>query len=90
MDERVQELAAARRRFVLPAMALFVVWFGAFLVLMGYAREFMQTRVIGAFTWAYLLALSIIVLVWAIAFAYLRYAESTLAPLAEGRRGGRR
>lgn len=63
MEDRVRELAAARRRFVVPALALFVLWFGTFLVLMGYAHEFMRTRVIGAFTWAYVLALSIIVLV---------------------------
>jgi uncharacterized membrane protein (DUF485 family) len=79
----VDELSRARRRFVLPAGAVFVVGFGSFLVLFGYARHFMATRVVGAFTWAYVLSLAVIVLVWGISFAYLRYADRVLAPLAD-------
>jgi uncharacterized membrane protein (DUF485 family) len=32
-----RELVAARRRFILPALALFVVWLGTFLALWGSA-----------------------------------------------------
>jgi uncharacterized membrane protein (DUF485 family) len=78
-----QELVAARRRFVLPALAVFVVWFGGFLVLTAYARGFMAKHVFGSFSWAYLLALSLIVMTWLIAWLYLRWSQRHLAPLAE-------
>jgi uncharacterized membrane protein (DUF485 family) len=68
---------------VLPALAVFVVWFGGFLALTAYARGFMAKQVIGSVTWAYLLALSLIVMTWAIAYAYLRFSDRRLAPLAE-------
>jgi uncharacterized membrane protein (DUF485 family) len=78
-----RELVAARRRFVGPALALFVAWFGGFLVLTGYARGFMAKRPVGGLSWAYLLALSLIVMTWLIAWMYLRWSQSHLAPLAQ-------
>jgi uncharacterized membrane protein (DUF485 family) len=78
-----QELVAARRRFVMPALAVFIAWFGGFLVLTAYARDFMAKRPFGWFSWAYLLALSLIVMTWLIAWLYLRWSERHLAPLAD-------
>jgi uncharacterized membrane protein (DUF485 family) len=78
-----EQLVASRRRFVVPALTVFVVWFGGFLILTGYARDFMGEKVIGNFTWAYVLALSLIVMTWAIAWLYLRFSEGTLVPLVE-------
>ena len=77
-----QELVAARRRFVVPALAVFVVWFGGFLVLTAYARDFMTEKAIGNFTWAYVLAGSLIPMTWLIAFLYLRWSDRKLAPIA--------
>jgi uncharacterized membrane protein (DUF485 family) len=78
-----RELVAARRRFVVPALAVFVVWFGTFLVLWGYARGFMRKDVVGNVTVAYVLSVSLIALTWAVAWSYLRYSARTLTPLIE-------
>jgi len=76
-------LPAARRRFVVPAMIVFTVIYGGFLICVGYAQSFMATKVIGAFTWAYIWSFALILMTWVIALAYLRYSDRTLAPLAE-------
>jgi uncharacterized membrane protein (DUF485 family) len=78
-----RELVAVRRRFVVPALAVFVVWFGGFLVLTAYARDFMSKTPIGSLSWAYLLALSLIAMTWLLAWLYLRWSDRHLAPLAE-------
>jgi uncharacterized membrane protein (DUF485 family) len=62
---------------------VFVVWFGGFLLLTGYARDFMRSAPIGSLSWAYLLALTLIVMTWLIAWLYLRWSDRHLAPLAE-------
>jgi uncharacterized membrane protein (DUF485 family) len=78
-----RQLVAERRRFVVPALCLFAVWFGTFLSLAGYARGFMRKQPIGHISWAYLLAWSLILMTWGIAFAYLRWSDRRLAPLIE-------
>ena len=78
-----RELVAARRRFVVPALVVFVVWFGGFLVLTAYARDFMAKQPFGSVSWAYLLALSLILMTWLIAWLYLRWSQRHLAPLAD-------
>jgi uncharacterized membrane protein (DUF485 family) len=78
-----RELVTARRKFVMPALVVFVVWFGGFLVLTAYARDFMRKTPIGSLSWAYLLALSLIVMTWLIAWLYLRWSDRELAPLAD-------
>jgi uncharacterized membrane protein (DUF485 family) len=78
-----RELVTARRRFVVPALAVFVAWFGGFLLLTAYARDFMTKTPVGSLSWAYLLALSLIVMTWLIAWLYLRWSDRHLAPLAE-------
>jgi len=78
-----QRLVAERRRFVVPALVVFVVWFGGFLLLTGYARDLLAKTPIGSISWAYLLALSLIVMTWTIAWLYLRWADRNLSPLAE-------
>src|SRR2546423_13971189 len=43
-----QQLLRAKRRFIVPAMIIFVLYYFALPVLVGYARPFMETRVFGA------------------------------------------
>lgn len=90
-SEEFRALVAARRRFVVPALAVFVLWFGGFLILAAYARDFMGKTPIGSISWAYILALSLIVMTWGIAFAYVRFSERVLGPLSDevGRRAER-
>jgi uncharacterized membrane protein (DUF485 family) len=66
-----------------PALIVFAFWFGGFLVLTAYARDFMGTKVIGNFTWAWVLALSLILMTWIIVALYLRWADRRLTRLVE-------
>jgi uncharacterized membrane protein (DUF485 family) len=79
-SEQFQELTATRRRVVLPLLGLFVVWFGGFLVLTAYARDFMAKDIYRGFTVAYAVAFSIVVMTWLIAFIYIRSARSSVDP----------
>jgi uncharacterized membrane protein (DUF485 family) len=76
-----RELVARRRRFVLPATVFFLVWYFGFIVLAGYAEEFMGTSIIDGFTVGYGLALTQFVMVGTLGIAYLRYSERHLDPL---------
>jgi uncharacterized membrane protein (DUF485 family) len=67
-------LLAAKVRFILPATIFFVVYYFALLILVGYARGLMETKVFGVVNLAYLFALSQFVVSWIIAWLYLRRA----------------
>ena len=70
-----RELVARRRRFVIPATAFFMLWYFGFIILAGYAEDFMGTSIYEGFTVGYALALTQFVV------AYLKYAERELDPL---------
>jgi uncharacterized membrane protein (DUF485 family) len=76
-----RELVARRRRFVLPATAFFLVWYFGFIVLAGYAEDFMGTSIYEGFTVGYALALTQFVMVGVLGLSYLRYSERQLDPL---------
>src|SRR5919199_435903 len=76
-----RELVARRRRFVLPATVFFMVWYFGFIVLAGYAEDFMGTSLIDGFTVGYGLALTQFVMVAVLGLSYLRYSERHLDPL---------
>jgi uncharacterized membrane protein (DUF485 family) len=71
---RFQNLLRAKRRFVVPAMVIFILYYFALLVLVGYARPFMEKRIFGAVNIAYLFALSQFFMAWIIAALYIRAA----------------
>ena len=73
-SERFRNLLKAKRRFIVPAMIFFVVYYFALPVLIGYARPFMETRVWGPVNLAYLFALSQFFMAWIIAALYVRAA----------------
>ena len=74
-SEKFHALLKAKRRFVVPAMIFFIVYYFALLVLVGYARPWMETRVFGAVNLAYLFALSQFFMAWIIAWLYVRAAH---------------
>jgi uncharacterized membrane protein (DUF485 family) len=78
-----QELSAKRRKLVVPLLAVFVLWYGTFLVLTAYAHSFMGESIYRGITIGYVLALSLIPMTWAIAWIYIRGANRTLDPLSE-------
>jgi uncharacterized membrane protein (DUF485 family) len=76
------ELERTRKRLVIPGLAVFVVWFGGFLICAAYARDFMAKDIYRGFTVAYAFALSLIVMTWLIAWLYIRAARTQLDPRA--------
>ena len=72
---RFRALLKAKRRFVVPAMIVFIVYYFALPMLVGYARPWMEKRVMGAVNLAYLFALSQFFMAWTIAALYVRAAN---------------
>src|SRR5438034_11400333 len=73
-SDRFRNLLKAKRRFVVPAMIFFIIYYFALPLLIGYARSFMERRVIGPVNLAYLFALSQFFMAWIIAGLYVRAA----------------
>jgi uncharacterized membrane protein (DUF485 family) len=78
-----QELVAARRRFVLPATIFFLCWYVGFILLAGYAPDFMGSSVYEGLTVGYCLALTQFVMVFTLGRMYLRRSERVYDPLAD-------
>jgi uncharacterized membrane protein (DUF485 family) len=72
---RFKELLRAKRRFIIPAMVVFIVYYFALPALVGYARPLMEKRVLGPVNLAYLFALSQFFMAWIIAALYVRAAN---------------
>ena len=69
-----QALMRAKKRFVIPAFVVFVIYYFALPVLVGYAPGLMATPVFGPVNIAYLFALSQFFVAWFIAWLYVRRA----------------
>jgi uncharacterized membrane protein (DUF485 family) len=82
-----RKLLASKKAFVLPATIFFVVYYFALPVLVGYAPDLMQKKIIGPVNLAYLFALSQFAVVFVITYLYVRAArhfdESSSRILAE-------
>ena len=72
---RFRTLLRAKRRFIIPAMIIFIVYYFALPALVGYARPLMEKRVLGPVNLAYLFALSQFFMAWIIAALYVRAAN---------------
>jgi uncharacterized membrane protein (DUF485 family) len=77
-----RELIKKRRSFVLPATIFFLAWYFGFIILAGYAEDFMGEYVYEGVTVGYLLALSQFIMVWTLGWLYLRKADRDFDPLA--------
>lgn len=79
-----RELVRKKRSFVVPATIFFLVWYFGFVVLAGYAPDFMGREFItDGLTVGYVLALSQFVMVWVLGAWYTRKADRDFDPLAE-------
>ena len=78
-----QELIASRRRFVLPATIFFLSWYIGFILLAGYASDFMGRSVYQGLNVGYCLALTQFVMVFALGLMYLRRSERVYDPLSD-------
>jgi uncharacterized membrane protein (DUF485 family) len=78
------ELVRRKRRFVLPATIGFLAWYSTFVLLSGYAEDFMGSELLfDGITVGYGLALSQFLMVWGLAWLYLRKADRDFDPLEE-------
>ena len=78
-----QELIKRRRGFVLPATIFFLSYYMAFILLAGYAEDFMASSVYEGLTVGYCLALTQFVMVLALGLLYLRKSDREYDPLAQ-------
>jgi uncharacterized membrane protein (DUF485 family) len=74
-SKEFKDLMATKRTFIVPAFIFFVVYYFALPVLVGYAPQFMSTKVAGV-NLAYLFALSQFFVAWLIAGLYVRAANN--------------
>lgn len=78
-----QELVKARRSFLVPATIVFLVVGLGYLLLAAFDHGLMGKQVFGGIPFAFLAAVSQILLTWILCGAYLRKADSTFEPLEE-------
>ena len=77
-----QELVHKRRSFVVPATIFFLAYYMAFILLAGYAKDFMASSVYEGLTVGYCLALTQFVMVFVLGIMYLRRSDREYDPLA--------
>ena len=78
-----QELVKKKRALVLPATVFFLSWYFGFIILAGYAPDFMGREFLtDGVTVGYALALSQFVMTWVLGWVYVRRATRVFDPLA--------
>jgi uncharacterized membrane protein (DUF485 family) len=77
-----QELVRKRHSFVLPATVFFLAFYMSFILLAGYAKDFMASAVYEGLTVGYCLALTQFVMVLVLGVMYLRRSDREYDPLA--------
>src|SRR4051812_35346681 len=78
-----RELVRRRRRFVVPATIFFLAYYMAFIIVAGYAPDFMGESVYEGLTVGYCYALTQFLMVFVLGIWYLRKAEKEFDPLAD-------
>jgi uncharacterized membrane protein (DUF485 family) len=79
-----RELIKKKRAFVVPATIFFLAWYFGFILLAGYAPDFMGEEFLtDGLTVGYVLALTQFIMVWGLGWLYLRKADRVFDPLAE-------
>jgi uncharacterized membrane protein (DUF485 family) len=82
-SEEFRELTARRNRFIAAAATVTFVAFGVYLGLAVFAHGVMGTTILGGIPLAWPLAMSQVLLTWAVTWTYLRKADREFAPLEE-------
>jgi uncharacterized membrane protein (DUF485 family) len=78
-----RELTRRKKAFVVPATLFFLGWYFGFIILAGYAPDFMGREFLtDGLTVGYVLALSQFVMTWVLGWMYLRKSDRVFDPLA--------
>ena len=78
-----KELVHERRRFLRPATVVFLVGAIGYLILAAFVPGVMGWQVADGLPFAWLAAVCMVFLTWALTFAYLRKADRDFQPLEE-------
>ena len=71
-----KDLIAIKKIFIIPAFVFFLVYYFLLPILVGYAPQFMSTKVWGNVNLAYLFALSQFFMAWIIAGLYVKAGDN--------------
>ena len=82
-SDEFRELVNRRRSFVVPATIFFLCFYMGFILLTGYAPDFMGESVYQGLTVGYCLALTQFLMVFVLGIWYLRKSEREFDPLAD-------
>ena len=82
-SDEFQELVKRRRSFVVPATIFFLAYYMAFIIVAGYAPDFMAESVYQGLTVGYCYALTQFLMVFVLGIWYLRKAENEFDPLSD-------
>ncbi|GII57447.1 membrane protein [Planotetraspora thailandica] len=82
-----QELRRRYRSWAFPMTVAFLAWYLLYVVLSGFARGFMGTKLFGEINVALVFGVLQFVSTFLIAWAYSRHAAKKLDPLADELRG---
>jgi uncharacterized membrane protein (DUF485 family) len=77
-----QRLRRTHRSFVFPVLGVCLLWYIAYVLLAGYAHDFMSTPVFGSVNVGILLGLAQVVTTFAVTTWYVHFANKRLDPLA--------
>jgi uncharacterized membrane protein (DUF485 family) len=78
-----RELVQKRHSFVIPATIFFLAYYMGFILLCGYAPDFMGESVYQGLTVGYCLALTQFIMVGTLGLMYMRRADREYDPLAD-------
>lgn len=81
-SESFQRLRKTHRNFVFPVLIACLVWYLAYVLLAGYAKDFMSTPVFGTINIALLLGLAQVVTTFVVTMWYVSFANKQLDPQA--------
>ena len=81
-SDEFRELIKKRRSFVVPATIFFLAYYMTFIIVAGYAPDFMGSSVYEGLTVGYCLALTQFVMVFTLGIMYLKRADAEYDPLA--------
>jgi uncharacterized membrane protein (DUF485 family) len=76
------DLRSRYRKFIIPATAAFLAWYGLYVLMSMYAPDFMSIQVVGNINVALVFGLLQFVTTFLIAWLYSRYSNTHLDPLA--------
>ncbi|MGB7846287.1 MAG: DUF485 domain-containing protein [Candidatus Acidiferrum sp.] len=74
-SEQFRHLMDTKKIFIVPAFIFFIIYYFLLPILVGYAPQFMSTKVCGNVNLAYLFALSQFFMAWIIAGLYVRAGD---------------